>query len=313
VGDLLDVARFRQRKVELKQEVFEIGDVLMRAIEISAPLVEQRRHHLHVDIPREGLPVRADLVRLSQVFGNLVNNAAKYTPPGGQIHVEAAQQGDEVVVRVRDNGVGIDPDQLDKIFDLFVQAGEPESHTQGGLGIGLSLVRSLLDRMGGTVTARSEGLGRGSEFIVCLPRSDASVRRPTGQTGKLEPVGGGGQRRILVVDDNVDAADLLAELLRMLGHEVMVAHDGPGALALLGRMTPNIAILDIGLPGMSGHELAKRMRDQLGAAVRLIALSGYGQTSDRERSEAAGFDQHLVKPIDVAQVTRLLESPSEEI
>ncbi len=308
VDDLLDVSRIARGKVELKIEAVEIAEVAVKAIEMASPLLEQRAHALELDVPRLGLIVRGDATRLAQVVSNLLTNAAKYTPAGGRISVTAAADGEAVVLRVRDNGIGISPEVLGHIFDLFVQARQELDRAHGGLGLGLTIVRNLVQLHGGTVSAQSEGIGKGSEFVVRLPLA-AHVRASAGgdEGTALMAVSSGNSRRVLVVDDNDDSAAMLAEALRLRGHDVRVAHDGPAALAVSATFHPEVAFLDIGLPVMDGYELAVRMRQVPGlAGVRLLALTGYGLQSDSERARLAGFHQHLVKPLDLRQLDRLL-------
>jgi PAS domain S-box-containing protein len=307
VDDLLDVSRIARGKVELRTELVEMAEVVAKAIEMASPLLEQRAHTLTVDMPRLGLCVEGDPMRLSQVVSNLLTNAAKYTPPGGQITVRAEPVDGEVVLRVRDTGIGIAPDVLPHIFDLFVQERQAIDRSQGGLGLGLTIVRNLIERHGGSVLARSEGLGRGSEFIVRLPRTARSLELAdplaTPASGSEVAAGRDGEPRILVVDDNEDAAEMLAETLTRKGYETRVAYDAPTALRLAAAFSPDIAFLDIGLPVMDGYELASHLRKIPGLSdLRLIAVTGYGQESDRRKSQEAGFHHHLVKPVDVAAI-----------
>ncbi len=298
VDDLLDVSRVMRGKIELRKERVELASVVARAVETVQSLIEAQGHQLMVSLPPESLPLEADPVRLSQVVGNLLTNAAKYTEAGGRIRLTAQREGGEVVLRVRDTGIGIAPDMLPKVFDLFVQVDHSATRSQGGMGIGLTLVKNLVEMHHGTVEARSDGLGKGSEFVVRLPLS-AQGREEKGDQdngGPSESAPSSGHR-LLVVDDNRDAADSLAMLLRLQGHEVRVAHDGPTALQMATDYRPEMVFLDIGMPGMDGYEVARRLRSQPGLeSVRLAALTGWGQEEDRRRSKEAGFDQHLVKP-----------------
>jgi PAS domain S-box-containing protein len=306
VDDLLDVSRITQGKIELKHETFELATVVAKAVEIAGPLLEQRRHALSIDVPRHGMRLHADPVRLAQVVANLLTNAAKYTDVEGRIAVAAWRDGHEVVLQVKDNGVGIRAELLPRMFDLFVQGPRAADRSQGGLGIGLTLVRSLVQMHGGTVVALSDGPGQGSAFVMRLPGAAPPPAEATdSKVAKIAKASA--PRRVLVVDDNVDAASLLAELCTMMGHEVKVAHDGPQALALLEDFSPEVAVLDIGLPVMDGYELAKRMREKMGPSCRLVALTGYGQEHDRRRSEEAGFAAHLVKPVDPQRVLSLID------
>jgi PAS domain S-box-containing protein len=310
VDDLLDVSRITQGKIELKKETFELATVVAKAVETASPLLEQRRHRLTIDVARRGLVLRGDMVRVSQILVNLLTNAAKYTDYEGRIEIGAWRDGHEIVMQVKDNGVGIRAELLPRLFELFVQGPRAADRSEGGLGIGLTLVRSLVHMHGGTVVALSEGPGKGSAFVVRLPASttttgdalSSSVKPPVGRSSA--------PRRVLIVDDNVDGAVLLAELCGAMGHDVRVAHDGPQALTAIQEHAPDVAVLDIGLPVMDGYELARRIRDQLGNRCRLVALTGYGQEHDRKRSEQAGFDAHLVKPVDPGRVLALIdESP----
>jgi PAS domain S-box-containing protein len=311
VDDLLDVSRFARGKVELKRELVEVADIVTSAVEMASPLLEQSAHKLVLDVPRCGLLVDGDPARLTQVITNLLTNASKYTSPGGRIEVTATVDGDDVVISVRDNGIGITPEALPNIFDLFVQGRQASDRALGGLGLGLTIVKNLVEQHEGTVSALSDGYDEGSEFIVRLP---AAKRAAAAATGPLtEPafarVAAPNGLRILVVDDNEDAAEMLAAALRLQGCEVMVAHDGPQALNLAAGHAFGAALLDIGLPVMDGYELAVRLRGMTRLReARLVAITGYGQQSDRERALAAGFQQHLVKPVDIAALDALVAS-----
>jgi CheY-like chemotaxis protein/two-component sensor histidine kinase len=307
VDDLLDVSRIARGKVDLKIETIDLAEILDRAVETASPLLEERSHALDVDVPRGTLVVRGDSARLTQVFSNLLTNAAKYTPAGGRIDVCAAADARDAIVRITDSGVGIDETMLPRIFDAFAQGPQLLDRAQGGLGLGLAIARSLTERHGGSITARSEGLGAGSEFVVRLPLSAAGMAASAPAAPSMEsaaPHGAG--RRVLIVDDNRDAAEMMATALTLRGFDVRTAHDGLTALDMAAAFGPEMAILDIGLPVMDGYELAARLRQTPGLErVRLIAVTGYGQKSDRERSAAAGFDQHIVKPVDVDRVIAL--------
>ncbi|HEX9294266.1 MAG TPA: ATP-binding protein [Polyangiaceae bacterium] len=313
VDDLLDVSRITRGKIDLKREPVEIANIITQGIEMASPLLEQRSHNLRVSVPRRGLLIEADQVRMAQVVANLLTNAAKYTDPGGLISISASRDKDQIVVRVADSGSGIAPDMLPHVFKMFVQGERTLDRAQGGLGIGLTLVRNLVELHGGSVTAHSEGLGKGSEFVLRVPvvpqqqlelslqASDAGAARTM---ARAHPQG----KRVLVVDDNADAAETLADLLHGLGHTTSVAHDGPTALSKAEAFRPQVALLDIGLPVMDGYELARRLREQPGLQrLRLFAITGYGQESDRERSRAAGFHEHLVKPVDFSKLAALIE------
>jgi PAS domain S-box-containing protein len=307
VDDLLDIARVTRGKIDIKKERLDLADAIERAIEMASPLLEQRQHQLGADVPRSRLYVMADPARIAQVISNVVTNAAKYTNPGGVIHVRAEARGDRVAVVVRDSGQGIAPELLPHIFDLFVQGQRTSERAQGGLGIGLALVRSIVELHGGSVGAVSDGPGRGSEFVIELPRASDHESEDTAETGAPNAAESASPVRVLVVDDNEDAALALGEALRILGHEVRVAHDGPQALGLARSFHADAALLDIGLPVMDGHELARALRSVWqDRDVRFIAISGYGQQQDIARSIASGFDAHLVKPVPVARLVDLL-------
>jgi signal transduction histidine kinase len=309
VDDLLDVARMTQSKLEITLRPISLPSVIEKAVEMASPLFEQRCQSLRIEVPRHGLTVDGDPDRLAQVVSNLLTNAAKFTDPGGSVVLTAHARDKRVFVSVKDNGRGIGPEQLTQIFGLFVQGERISERGQAGLGIGLALVRSLVELHGGRVYAHSAGLGRGSEFVIELPAAGdepaaaSSLRLPTAPTSaKL-------RSRILLVDDNVDAADGLAEMLDLLGYDVLVAHDGPQALAIAETYRPMAALLDIGLPGMDGYEVACLLRAAWGDhSVRFFAITGYGREADKARAQAAGFDAHLVKPVDVSELVALLQS-----
>jgi PAS domain S-box-containing protein len=308
VDDLLDVSRVMRGKVELKRERVELATVVARAVETAQPLMEAQGHELAVTMPPESLPLEADPVRLAQVVGNLLTNAAKYTEANGRIRLTALREGNEAVLRVRDGGIGIAPNMLPRIFELFVQVDHATARSQGGLGIGLTLVKNLVEMHNGTVEAKSEGLGKGTEFVVRLPLSARGREEPEGQEfAENRPVAPPPGHRLLVVDDNEDAADSLAMLLRLEGHEVRLTYDGPAALEMAKGYRPDMVFLDIGMPGMDGYEVARRLRQQAGLEnVRLAALTGWGQQEDRRRSAEAGFDHHLVKPVEPKDLQGLL-------
>jgi PAS domain S-box-containing protein len=301
VDDLLDVSRVMRGKIELRRELVQLASVVARAVETAQPLIEAQGHQLKISLPPDSLLLDADPVRLAQVVGNLLTNAAKYTEANGRIWLSAERDGDVAVVRVRDDGIGIAPDMLPHVFELFVQADHATTKAQGGLGIGLTLVKNLVGLHGGTVEAHSDGLGKGCEFVVRLPLAaqplDQERGREIGEPVQQPPSPSG--CRLLVVDDNRDAADSLAVLLRFQGHEVRVAHSGPAALDESEAFKPDLIFLDIGMPGMDGYEVARRLRGQPGSEkVVLAALTGWGQPEDRRRTAEAGFDHHLVKPPD---------------
>jgi PAS domain S-box-containing protein len=304
VDDLLDVSRITSRKVTLAKESVEIAEVVALAIETASPMLESARHTLVTDVPKDGMVVEVDRVRMAQVIANLLTNAAKYTPPGGRIRIAAALEADDVVVTVEDNGAGISAELLPKVFDLFVQARQTLARSQGGLGLGLTIVRSLVTMHGGNVAAESEGLGKGSRFTIRLPMSKVRARPAISPSApqRVELH----RERVLVVDDNADAADMLCAALDALGYRTVAANDGPEALRILDVIEPDIGLLDIGLPVMDGYELAQRIRAQQ-PGIDLFAISGYGQDSDLKRSSEAGFRQHLTKPVDLELLARLLE------
>ena len=304
VNDLLDVSRINTGKIELKREPTDLVAVLQSAIETSRPHIEAARHALEVAYEVGMAPLNADPMRLAQVFSNLLNNAAKYTNHGGMIRIAMELGPDEYVVRVRDNGVGIAAPMLKDIFTVFTQVTHPVERSQGGLGIGLSLVEGLVHLHGGRVEAYSAGAGQGSEFTVRLPRGAEVLPAP--MVDQVAPCGGSARAlRILVVDDNVDAAETVAELLSMLGNEVQVVHDGLSAVSAAALMVPDVVLLDIGLPGIDGYEAARRIRAGGGVGVRLIALTGWGQDKDRELASEAGFDEHWVKPVSLDKLRGL--------
>jgi signal transduction histidine kinase len=303
VDDLLDVSRITRGKVELRPAPVDLRAVLAAAVETARPLIDAKHHRLTVTQPGRPVRVSADPVRLAQVVGNLLNNAAKYSEEGATITLSLDAEGDRAVVRVRDTGVGIPPEMLPRVFDLFTQIDRTLDRSQGGLGIGLTLVKSLVELHGGTVEAASGGAGTGSEFTVrlpLLPGADAAA-------ADAAPEPPAPRRRVLVVDDNHDAGDSLGDLLVLSGHEVRVARNGTQAVEVAREFRPDVALLDIGLPGMSGYELAGRLRaEPFGPALLLVALTGYGQDEDRRRTREAGFDHHLTKPADLGQLAGLL-------
>jgi signal transduction histidine kinase/CheY-like chemotaxis protein len=299
VDDLLDVARVMRGKIELRLEQIELATIIARAVETVQPLVDAQGHALSVRLPSESLAIDADPVRLAQVVGNLLTNAAKYTEPNGRIWLTAQLDGDTAVLRIRDNGIGITPNMLPRIFELFVQVDQASTKAQGGLGIGLTLVKNLVEMHNGSVEAFSEGLGKGSEFVVRLPISAQKPDRDHGiEAGRQthEPPSPSGYR-LLVVDDNQDAANSLGLLLKLQGHEVRVAYSGMAALEITKTYAPDVVFMDIGMPGMDGYEVARRIREQPGLGkVVMAALTGWGQREDRRRTAEAGFNYHLVKP-----------------
>jgi PAS domain S-box-containing protein len=307
VDDLLDVSRISRGKLELRLELADMAGVIQAAIETSRPLIEAGRHELTTQLPLpRSLMVEADVTRLCQVVANLLNNAAKYTPEGGRIEVVAQRQGDSAVVTVRDTGVGIAPDMLPRVFDLFTQVERESVRAQGGLGIGLALVRQLVGMHGGKVEAHSDGPGKGSEFVLQLPLTNRAAEASEGSAATKWRAGPAGTR-VLVVDDNIDSAVTLATLLEILGYQTATAHDGGEAVRQAESFAPHVAVLDLGLPVMSGYDAARRIRSSAwGQDMLLVALSGWGQAVDRRKSAEAGFDHHFVKPVDLDALTQVL-------
>jgi PAS domain S-box-containing protein len=308
IDDLLDLSRVSRGIIELRRARVEVADVVRDAVETSRPLIEQSGHTLSVSVPDAPLPLDVDPTRVVQVLANLLNNAAKFTPRGGRIDIDARQEDGRAVIVVRDNGRGIAPGMLNRIFDMFTQVGRKHTHTGGGLGIGLTLVRRLVEMHGGSVEATSDGPGAGSAFIVRLPLAEASdtgagaaaaiPERDTAPSRRL---------RVVIADDNVDAASSLAMMLDLLGHETRTAHDGRKALEIAAEFRPDAMVLDIAMPKLGGHEVAESIRQEpWGGDVLLIAASGWGHADDKQRSEAAGFDHHLVKPVDPEELVYLL-------
>jgi signal transduction histidine kinase len=305
LDDLLDISRITRGSLELRRQRTTLAHVVESAVETARPTIDEKRHKLVVQLPTRAVDLEADPLRLSQVLSNLLTNAAKYTDPEGNIRLVAEADGNEVVIRIIDDGIGISPEALPNIFEMFSQVSSRHEQSGGGLGIGLALSRGLIELHGGHLSAQSAGLGQGSEFAVHLP-AQLSTNPPA-----REEVANGEQparrRRVLVADDNVDAAESLAMLLRLDGHEVELAHNGPEALALFERMRPEIAILDIGMPGLNGYEVARRIRLQPGAReVTLIALTGWGQEADKAKATAAGFNHHFTKPVEPEALVALI-------
>ena len=317
VDDLLEISRVTRGKVRLQKEVVDVAVIVAYAVETSRPIIDAHSHRLSIALPPVPIQIDADAVRMAQVLSNLLNNAAKYTEEGGHIHIAVGVVEDQVVFRVRDNGIGIPPEMLSSIFDLFTQVDHSLDRSHGGLGLGLTLVRSLVEMHGGTVQAASDGLGRGSEFRVSLPIwrqaemevPDASGSGSSGQSTALEQRPAPRPRKVLVVDDNVASAQSLKLLLTLEGHEAQVVHDGPAALEAISRNRHEVVLMDIGLPGMSGYEVARRLRQQpeLGNPL-LVAVTGYAEDEARRLSREAGFDHHMVKPVDPDAILALLAS-----
>ncbi|HYD75850.1 hybrid sensor histidine kinase/response regulator [Ramlibacter sp.] len=301
LDDLLDVTRIARGKLEVRRERLDLAEPLERAIETSRPQLDAQGHAFEVDVPRGTLVVEGDAPRLAQVFANLLNNAAKYTDRGGRVQLSAHAEDGQAVVRVRDNGIGIDPAVLPTLFRIYTQAVPARERAQGGLGIGLSLVRGLVEMQGGSVAASSEGLGRGSEFVVRLPlvsHEAAPVRRSA-------PVAEPRRLRVLVADDNHDAAQTLAVLLEVMGHQARIAADGEEAVELAESFRPDAVLLDIGMPRLDGYAAAQRIREKWPGTL-LVAVTGWGRREDVQQAVAAGFDHHLVKPVGPEQLARLL-------
>jgi PAS domain S-box-containing protein len=314
VDDLLDVSRISSGKITLRKERINLASVVNSAIEASRPLIEESRHRITVSIPPQPIFLDADLTRLTQVLLNLLNNAAKYMDSGGQIWLTVEREQQLVLIRVKDTGIGITPEMLPRIFDLFTQVDLSLDRSQGGLGIGLTLVDRLVSMHGGTITAHSEGSGKGSEFVVRLPIAAASSdvkQSPT--TGHVEKDSGLRKQRLLVVDDNKDAADTLSMLLRLLGHQVHSAHDGQSAVDRAQELQPEVVFLDIGLPKLNGYDAARLIRKNNGPNVLLIAMTGWGQEEDRRLSKEAGFDYHLTKPVELNALRDLLTDPNLKV
>jgi PAS domain S-box-containing protein len=306
VDDLLEASRITQGKVQLRRERIDVSAAVHEAVEGARPAIEAAAHELTVTLASERICVDADPTRLTQVILNLLNNAAKYTPRGGHIWLTVEKEGAQAVISVRDTGIGIEEEHLPNIFKMFSQVTPALERAQGGLGIGLALVRGLVELHGGHVEARSAGLGKGSEFVLRLPAlEDAEIGEPIHgvTTGSFPTLA---KRRILVVDDNRDAAESLTDLLRLMGHEVHMAHDGIEAIQAAATFHPSVVLLDIGLPKMNGFEAARHIRSQTDGKVTLIALSGWGQEEDKRRAAQAGFDDHLTKPVDIAQLESVL-------
>jgi CheY-like chemotaxis protein len=312
VDDLLDVSRITQGKLELQRCSVTLSHVVQSAVEASRPFIDEAGHALSVSVPEQPIELEADPHRLAQVISNLLNNAAKYTSEGGRIHLAAERQAGEVLVSVRDTGVGIPAEMHDRIFEMLTQIDRTMERGYTGLGIGLTLVKSLVEMHGGRVEVESDGPGRGSTFRVRLP---ARVRRPAEEPGPVRPAGplaatATRRRRVLVVDDNKAAADMLQTVVRLLGHDVRTAGDGRKAVEVAAEYRPEVVLMDLGMPRMNGYEAARHIRNQTwGAEVVLIALTGWGREEDRQRTREAGFDHHLVKPAEPAELQRLLSEP----
>jgi signal transduction histidine kinase/ActR/RegA family two-component response regulator len=301
IDALLEVSRVTRGKVQLHKEQLDVGGLVARVVETVRPLMEARRHQVTVELPLAPLRAEADPLRLEQMLVNLLDNAAKYTPPGGRVAVGVERAGDAAVIRVTDNGDGIAPDVLPRVFELFEQADRTLDRSQGGLGLGLTLVKKLAELHGGDATARSPGLGRGSTFTISIPALPATAAAVDGVADAAHG------RTVLVVDDNRDLAESLAQVLRLWGHDVSVAYDGAAALEAAKTHPPEVVLLDIGLPILDGYQVARRLRQQRGLErARIVAVTGYGREEDRQKAREAGFDVHLVKPVDPKDLQELL-------
>jgi signal transduction histidine kinase len=301
VDDLLDVSRVSRGKIELRREEVDLAAVLRSAIETSQPLMDERGHEFVADIPDAKIAIHGDFTRLAQVFANLLNNAAKYTPGGGRVTLEVKPRDREVAVTVRDNGLGIPSDMASRVFDIFTQVDRSFEKMQGGLGVGLSIAKRLVEMHGGTIELASEGLGLGSAFTVLLPARIEGGQSPGGSAHEAP------RRRVLVADDNCDAATTLAMILEMLGNEVRVAHDGEQAVSVAAEFHPDAILLDIGMPRLDGYGACKRIRLLPGmSAAFIVALTGWGDDDDKDRSRAAGFDRHVVKPVDPEALQQII-------
>lgn len=304
VDDLLDVSRITLGKIKVRTELTDVQQVIAAAVEASRPLIDEQRHELCVEVAPGPICVNGDAARLTQALANLLNNAVRYQEAGGTIRVRARRDGAAALIEVEDAGIGIAPDMLPQVFELFVQGGASAERGNGGLGVGLSLVKTVVELHGGSVGAESDGPGRGSRFTMRLPLAAGETRHAPEPAPATSAQPG---RSILIVDDNVDAAEALATLLGMLGQRVLLAHDGPSALGIVAESRPEVLLIDIGLPGMDGYELCRRLRAQGEAAPVMIAVTGYGQERDRERAMSAGFDAHAIKPVDFDALLRLVE------
>jgi CheY-like chemotaxis protein/two-component sensor histidine kinase len=313
VDDLLDVSRITRGKVELRRERVSLQTVVRETVEASQPLVDTAGHTLVVDVPGDPILLDADPTRLAQALFNLLSNAAKYTPDGGTIWLTARTEENHVVISVKDTGIGMKPDMLPAVFDMFMQGSTSIEQRQGGIGIGLTLVRRLVELHGGEIEANSAGPGQGSEFIVRLPRLEAQA---VPDWAPSEPAAGNGTKprahRILVVDDNRDSAESMAMYLRHEGHEVRTAHDGRTALVAAAEFDPAVILLDIGLPEINGYDVARELRKRNGNHVGLVAMTGWGGEEDKRRAKESGFDRHLTKPVNFDQLNQAIDDASRK-
>jgi CheY-like chemotaxis protein/two-component sensor histidine kinase len=310
VDELLEVSRISRGKISLQTAPLDLAEVIATAVETSRPLVDARRHTLTVSLPERPARVEADGARLAQALSNLLNNAAKYTEEGGRIDLIVEQARGAVVIRVRDNGIGMAPERLTSVFDMFEQIEGAADRSQGGLGIGLTLARRLVEMHGGKIEAHSAGLGKGSEFVMRLPAlAEPATESAPKSAEKPSAASATGARRVLVVDDNVDSAESMAVLLRLYGHDVRLAHDGEAALEVARAFRPDVMFLDLSLPKVDGYEVARRLRvEPAMSGMTLVAMTGYGQDEERRRTREAGFHSHLVKPVNFDMLQELLSS-----
>ena len=304
LDDLLDIARITQGKLELKKTRVTLTEVVDSAVEAARPLIDSKQHQFTVNLPPENLVFEADPLRLSQVLSNLLTNAAKYTDPAGRITLSGSVQNGTLCLAVKDDGIGLESEARTRIFEMFSQIESAATRSEGGLGIGLALVKGLLDLHGGSIEARSDGAGHGSEFTVRLPLNDAPSLKPA-ELGS-QPAATAA-RRVMVADDNKDAADSLAMLLELAGHEVRVARGGRAALSLAQTFRPDVALVDIGMPDLNGYDVARQLRrERWGTGIYLVALTGWGRDDDRQQAKEVGFDRHMTKPVDPDEVDKLL-------
>jgi signal transduction histidine kinase len=307
VDDLIDVSRITTGKLVVRKVVFDLRSALRDAVETARPFIDSRKHALDVRLPRETLPVDGDTTRLAQVFSNLLNNAAKYTDPGGRIELTAYREAKEIVVTVKDNGIGLAPESQPRIFDMFMQVDRSLERSQAGLGVGLTLSRTLVELHQGVIEVASDGKGKGSTFTVRLPASYTRLEEAAGPRGVGDNEGPG--RRVLLADDNVDFVNSLGQLLTARGHEVRIAYDGAEAIQVAREFNPDIAFLDIGMPKVHGYDVARQLRKEAATAdCLLVAVTGWGQEGDRAQAREAGFDRHLVKPVDPVEIEAILEA-----
>jgi CheY-like chemotaxis protein len=308
VDDLLDASRVSRGSIELRRERIELARVVNHAVEAARSLVQEMEHDLSITLPSEPLYLDADPARMVQAIGNLLSNACKFTNRGGRIRLSVAREGEQAVIRVQDDGVGIAPEQLGRIFEMFMQVDTSLERSVSGLGIGLTLVKSLVESHGGSVEAHSAGIGQGSEFLLRLPLI-AELPKPLPPAPLASVPGPAAQRRILIVDDNRDSAESLGMLLSITGHQTHTAFDGLEAVEAAEKLKPDLVLLDIGLPKLNGYEACRRIRDQAWSkGMTVVALTGWGQEEDRSRASEAGFDSYMLKPVDYAALKRLIAS-----